>query len=107
MILQRHRQLGRVRFVVRRLVVRRDAHHLDVILREHAVVEDGEIRALEQLAVAVEHRGVEHDVVGLPLARLAARVHERRVLLVDRRRLAVEVGLVLGTSRAPALRTCS
>ena len=53
------------------------------------------VAALNQLAVGVELRRVEHDVVGLPLAGLPARVHERRVLLVNGARLAVEVGRVL------------
>src|SRR5580765_4001824 len=69
-VLQRQRHLRRVRFVVRRLVVERDAHHGHVVLDQHAVVEDREGRALNQLAVGVELRRVEHDVVGLPLAGL-------------------------------------
>src|SRR5690606_28463090 len=35
------------------------------------------------------------DVVALPLARRAARIHQRRILAIDRARLAVSVGGVL------------
>src|SRR5690606_2690994 len=42
--------------------------------------------------VRVETGAAEDDVVGLPLARRAAGVHERRELAVERRRLAVGIG---------------
>src|SRR6187200_207652 len=84
-----------MRFVVRRLVMGRYTHDLDMILREHSVVEHSEERTLEHFAVAVEHRRFEDDVVGLPLTRLAAGVYEWGVLLVNGRRLAVKVCLVL------------
>ncbi len=64
-----------------------------MVLNEDAVVQGCDERGLEQLAVFVKPRPVEDDVVGLPLARRTAGVDPGRVLPVDRRGLAVRVGL--------------
>ena len=47
---------------------------------------------LRKRAVGIEPRPREQDVVGLPFARLAAGIHRRRLLLVERTALAVGVG---------------
>ncbi len=76
------------------LVGRRPGQH-DIVLDQDAVVEDRHPRRPEQLSVLVEARPVEDDVVGLPLAGLAAGVDERRVLAVERRPSTVGIGLVV------------
>ena len=95
MELQLHRQLGRVGRILRRPVPSRGAENLRMILHQHAVLQDGDERGAFRLAALIETRGLENDVVGLPLARLAAGVHQRRALLVNRGRLAVEIRLIL------------
>ena len=64
------------------------------MLDEDAIPEHGDVRGCEQRR-AVELRGLEDDVVGLPLPGLAGDVDERRVLAIDRCRLAVSIGDVL------------
>ena len=64
------------------------------MVHQNAVVEHRQARRTNQ-RLPVEVRGLEHDVVGLPLARRTAGVDQGRVLPVHRRRLAVGVGLVL------------
>ena len=68
---------------------------LDVVLNEHAVVQHRDPRPVDDLSLLVEFRGVEDDVVRLPLAGLARSIHQRRVLLVDRAGLTVVVSLIL------------
>ena len=62
-----------------------------VVLDQHAVLEHGDVGGLDEVLVLVELRGLEDDVVALPLARLAAAVDQRRILAVDRPGLAVGV----------------
>src|SRR5678815_4202569 len=81
--------------VRRPLLVRRRPGQHDVVLNEDAVVQDGEPRRTRDLARRIESRPMEDDVVRLPLAGRATRVHERRELPVDRRGLAVRIRLVL------------
>ena len=64
-------------------------------MQHHTVVQHRDISRLQQCSVLGELRSLEQDVVGLPLARLATRVHHRRTLLVDRTALSIEVRLVL------------
>ena len=66
-----------------------------MILYQHAVEQDGDIRRSLQRSIAVESRRCPHDVVGLPLAGLAIRIGQRDGLLVDAAGLAVHVGLVV------------
>src|SRR3546814_464748 len=62
---------------------------------EHAVDERGDGgRALDR-AIGGEGRLVPDHVDGLPFARLAHRIGERRILLVDTARLTVDVRVVL------------
>ena len=66
------------------------ALELPVVLDEHAVEEERHRGPLDE-RVAVPHRRVEDDVVALPRALRARRVHERRILRVDGPRLPVRV----------------
>src|ERR1043166_7494917 len=91
-ILQRERQPVGVRLVGGPLLVAGGAGERDVVLHQHAVMEDGHPRRAQELALAVEAGPVEDDVVGLPLPRWPARVDERGILPVHRGRLAVGVG---------------
>src|SRR4029077_15199246 len=90
-ILQQQRQPVGVRRVMRALPVHRPAGDDRVVLDEHAVVQHGHPRRVAYRAVRREAGPVKDDVVGLPLARRAARVDERRGLPVHRSRLAVGV----------------
>ena len=69
-------------------------HDFDVVLDQHAILQDGDRCRLQQLAGVIEAWGVIDNVVSLPLARRAARVDQRGVLLVNRAGLAVVIGLV-------------
>ena len=78
--LQRTRGDGPI--VLRHLPVSRGAVDLLVVVHEHAVVQHGDIRRLDEFAV-LEDRGEEHDVVGLPPSGCSAGVHQRGGLPVD------------------------
>src|SRR4051812_28276521 len=69
----------------------RGAGQNGVVLYENTVVHDRHARGRRDPARGVESRAMKDDVVGLPLAGRPARVHERRVLPVDRRGVAVSV----------------
>ena len=78
---------------------RRLTFHLPVVLDEDAVEEDRDGTRMDE-RLALPDGLMEDDVVDLPLARLALRVHERRILGIDGARLAVgivldELGLAL------------
>src|SRR3546814_5315246 len=60
----------------------------------HAVEESGDIGGTQQLAVGCEMRPLEDDVVTLPLAGFARRVHQRRLPRIDRADGAVGIGRV-------------
>src|SRR3546814_5369411 len=64
------------------------------VLHEHAVEESGDIGGTQQLAVGCEMRPLEDDVVTLPLAGFARRVHQRRLPRIDRAAGAVGIGRV-------------
>ena len=70
------------------------AFKADMVLDQDAVVKGGEVGRRLQLSVGMEGRRGPDDIVGLPLAGRAHRVHQRRMLLVDAPRLAVDVGVV-------------
>ena len=82
MVLERDGRLGGRLLLRRALHVEGRPFVLPVVLREDAVVEDGDRAGEHFLAVFPDGR-VEHDVVRLPLAGAAAGVDERRVLPVD------------------------
>jgi len=65
-----------------------------MILDYDAIQDHRGISRRNQFAVIAEVRDVEDDVVGLPLARGAARVGQRRVLSVNRARRTVGVGQI-------------
>src|ERR1035437_10284546 len=78
MILQSDRQAIGPRLVRRPSHVRRRPDEFDIVLHEHAVVQNGETGGLQQFPGGVEARPVKHDVVALPLAPLAAHVPQWR-----------------------------
>ena len=84
-----------MRCVTGRSAEDRGAAQHGVILHQHAVVKCRHARGTCQPAIGGETRRDEHDVVGLPFTRRPAGIHQRRLLLVDGRRLAVHVGLVV------------
>ncbi len=61
-----------------------------VVMDKYAVVQDGDISGLFELAV-LEDGGEEDNIEGLPLAGLAAGVYHRRGLAVNGGGLAVGV----------------
>jgi len=63
-----------------------------VVMDENAVVQDGNISRLFELAV-LEDRGKEDNIIRLPLAGLAAGVYHRRGLAVYGGCLAIRVNL--------------
>ena len=67
-----------------------------MVLNEHAVLQHGEGTG-PHLAIGELLGRVENDVVGLPLAGLAAGVDQRGVVAVERAALAVRIGLVVIT----------
>ena len=75
MILQPKREFLRMGFVGRALAVFCWAGELDVVLDEDAVVKHGDTGGTEDLAVGIEARAVENDVIPLPLARGACGVY--------------------------------
>src|SRR6266699_5157487 len=95
MILQRQRQFFWLRFIWWPFAVSRRAAQFHVVLHQYAVVKNGFACRAEQLTVFRKTRTVKNDIVSLPLARRARSVHQRRVLAVDRRGLAVRVSLAL------------
>src|SRR5690242_2642589 len=94
-ILEDERHPIRVRRVWRAGLVRGWAGELDVILDENSVVQDRHVRLTCRRAAGVEMRAMEDHVVRLPLAWRPTRVHQWRVLPVDRRRDSVRVGRVV------------
>src|SRR5712691_6896177 len=68
MILQRQRQFFGVRLVGLTLAMRRRSAWLDVVLREHAIVQHGYASGPDQFHFFIETRAVKNDVVALPLA---------------------------------------
>src|SRR6267143_743416 len=71
----------------------RVAGHRNVVLNQHAIVQDRE-RAWNRFSIRTRFRRMENDVVGLPFPRLARCVDERRVVFVEGAGLTVEVSLV-------------
>src|SRR5436190_14531447 len=67
-VLERQRQLVCVSGIRRPRPVGCGTDERHVVLYEHVVVEDGHSRGREQRAAGIEARGVEDDVVRLPLA---------------------------------------
>src|SRR5580704_8207852 len=68
---------------------------LDVVLRQDAVVKNGDVRGPSQFSGWVEARAVPDDVVGLPLAGCARSIHQRRILAIHGGRLPVGVRLAV------------
>ena len=68
------------------------AGKLDIVLDLDAIVDDGEFGAAGDFAFFVKERAVKGDVVGLPLARFTAGIHERLGTAVESATLAVRIG---------------
>src|SRR5437667_562942 len=68
---------------------------LDIVLNQDAIVKDGNPPGLQQKPVRIEARSPEENVVALPLTRWTADVHQRRILTVNRRCLAIRIGVVV------------
>jgi hypothetical protein len=68
---------------------------LEVVLHQHSVKEDGDIRRGFERSIGVEGGRGPDDVVGLPFAGLAVRIDQRRALFVDAAGLAVDIGFVV------------
>ena len=81
-----------MRFVFRFADELRWTLQTDAVLHEHSIVKHGCGCGVYHAAGIAEYRGCKDDVVGLPFARTLGRIHERNVLFVDARRLAVRVG---------------
>ena len=90
MVLQHERLLRRMRSVVRDLSVHHRPHRRLVVVDQNAVPKHREIGRLNIL-LAIEFRRLKDDVVGLPFARFARDVLQRRPLSVNGARLAVGV----------------
>src|SRR5207247_1007640 len=67
----------------------------NIVLDQHAVVQDRQARRRFHFALLVETWPRENDVVSLPLTRRTRGVDQRRVLAVSRAGLAVGVSDVL------------
>src|SRR5262249_24304979 len=93
--LQAERLLLGVGHLFRWVIVSRAADQFIMILYEHPVEQRRDRRRLQDFAVFIETGRGEVDIVRLPFAWLAARVYQRRMLLVDCAALAVEIGRVL------------
>src|SRR2546430_17530361 len=94
-VLEREGEFVRTCGVRRADVVSGGTGEFDVVLREDAVVEDGNMRRASEFAGCIEARAMPDDVVGLPLARSASSVYQRRILAVNRGDLAVGVSLAV------------
>ena len=93
MVLEGEREFVRTCGVRRADVMPGGTGEFDVVLREDAVVEDGDVRGASEFAGCVKARAMPDDVVGLPLAWGARSVYQRRILAIYRRYLAVGVSL--------------
>src|SRR5438876_4525934 len=95
MVLEGEGEFVWTRSVWRADVVAGGAGEFDVVLRQDAVVEDGDVRGASEFAGCVKARAMPDDVVGLPLAGCASSVHQRRILAIYRGDLAVGVSLAV------------
>ncbi|MEJ2364347.1 MAG: hypothetical protein P8017_06645, partial [Deltaproteobacteria bacterium] len=80
--------------VGRFFAVERSALDVEIVVHDDAVVEHRDSSLAGYFAVRVEQRAQETNVVALPLAGLAADVDHGRMLAVDRRRLAIRIGVI-------------
>jgi hypothetical protein len=95
MILQDERFFGCVSFIFGHTIGRRGSFDLGVILNENAVVQHGHGAWFEESALFIEARGVEDDVVSLPLGRFPGGIDQRRMLFIDGAGLAVGISFIL------------
>src|SRR5713226_4058139 len=94
MILQRQRQFFWLRFIRRAFAVSRRAAQFHIVLHQCAIVKNGFASGAEQLASLIKTRPVKDDIVSLPLAGRARRVHQWWILTVDSGCLAISISFV-------------
>jgi len=93
-VLQFQRQFARG-LLVRLVITIRQTDEGDVVLNQHAVMQNRESCRADEFPCWVKSRLVENDVVGLPLAGRPAGIDQGRRIPVDCRGLPIRIGLVL------------
>jgi hypothetical protein len=94
-VLQRQGKFFRTGYIGRALMVSGRTGGFDVILYEHAIVQNRESRWTQKFSGSIKTWAVKNDVVDLPLTRRARGVHKGRELTIDGSRLAIGVGFTL------------
>ena len=89
--MQFHRQFG-WGLPVRLMLAIRQTEDGDVVLNQHAVVQNRESRGADDFPCRVKSRTMENNVVALPLAGRSARIYQGRILAVDCCCLPVRIG---------------
>jgi len=84
-----------MRFIKRFADVAGAAFELEVVLHQHAVVEDGDTGWGSEAAVSMEYGSRPDDIVALPFAWFAAGVGQRDRLFVDAAGLSIDIGLIV------------
>jgi len=88
MVLEPNRALRAAIDVAREDAVAGLTHDGGVVLDDHSVLKDRDVRGGFKSPV-FEPRRVKDDVINLPLAGVAGRIHQRRVLAVNRSCLTI------------------
>src|SRR5215831_17677589 len=83
-----------MRTILRRASGPGAAFDFHVVLHQHSILQHRYRPSLLQFAVGIKSRRMENDIESLPLARLAARIHQWSILLVNRSRLPVVIRLI-------------
>src|SRR5690242_10687677 len=84
-----------MRFVKRFADVAGAAFELEIVLYQHAIVEDGDAGRGSEAAVSMEYGSRPDDVVALPFAWFTAGIGQRDRLFVDAAGLSIDIGLVV------------
>ena len=84
-----------MRFIKRFADVAGAAFELEVVLHQHAVVEDGDTGWGSEAAVSMEYGSRQDDIVALPFAWFAASIGQWDRLFVDTADLAIDVRFVI------------
>ena len=95
MILQLERQLLRMGLVRRPPLMGSWTRKFYVVLHQHPIVQHGYARRMKHVLVGAKPGSVENDVVCLPFSGRPGGIDQRRILPVNRRRLAIGIGSVL------------
>src|SRR5207247_11057176 len=86
---------GEMRFIGNVPEPAREAPGLEIVRKQDGMVKDRNPPGLQQKPVRIESRSPEKNVVGFPLTRRTADVHQRGILAVNRRGLTIWIGVVL------------